>query len=183
MTKQTRVIFLHGAPSSGKTTIMAGLFYKMKKNRHDVEMVIESAKSFVWEGRMEALKCQPFVSSDQLWNIEKLIGKVDYIITDSPFMLAAIYGPIYTGDKYPQSFYDSMIEYHKKIMGYDFVLERGFPYEQNGRVQDEEEASDIHSRILHILHTNGIQYMVMTNTDSDQVIDWIYEDIFHDGEI
>jgi len=173
MNKQTHIV----NSGTGKTTIMTGLFYKMKKLRYSVEFSQEVAKSYVYEERYEALKCQPYISSDQLWNIEKLIGKVDYIVTDSPFILACIYGPLYTGNKYPENFYKSMIEYHKTLNSFNFLLKRGFPYETEGRIQTEYEADKIYEDIKLLLIDNNLIFDELEHINSDRVVDIIFEKI------
>lgn len=175
--KNTKVVWLFGAPSSGKSTMMFGLAYKLKLMGYEVEISPETAKNFVWDESFFALKCQPYISSQQLWNTERLLKKVDFIITDSPFLLGAIYGPWYNANKYNEHFYKFLIEHHKSISGVNILLERDFAFEQNGRVQDENESYIIHNKIVNLLSSNNISYCnIINNTNAiKEVIDVVLE--------
>ena len=89
--KQTKIINLFGGPGSGKSTGAAYIFAKLKLAGVDVEYVSEFAKDKVWENNKEVFKCQMYVSGKQMFKITRCYGKVDIIITDSPFVLGAIY--------------------------------------------------------------------------------------------
>ena len=47
--KMTLIVNLFGAPSAGKSTMMALVFAKLKLNGCNVEMAPEYAKKKVWE--------------------------------------------------------------------------------------------------------------------------------------
>ena len=53
---KTTVINLIGSPGTGKSTIAAELFARMKWLGFDVELVSEYAKELVWEQRHETFK-------------------------------------------------------------------------------------------------------------------------------
>ena len=56
------VINLFGGPSSGKTTMAAGLFRLLKTMNKKVELVQEFAKDLVWENNLGKLSDQFYVS-------------------------------------------------------------------------------------------------------------------------
>lgn len=47
--KNTLIVNLVAGPGTGKSTTMAGVFYKLKSLGIDCEMVTEFAKELVWE--------------------------------------------------------------------------------------------------------------------------------------
>jgi len=51
----TTIINLFSGPSGGKSSIAAGLFYKMKRNGLSVELVPEVAKDYVYEERLNKM--------------------------------------------------------------------------------------------------------------------------------
>ena len=77
---KTKVINLYGGPSSGKSTQASGLFYKMKQQGYNVELVNEFAKECVWEDNVPMLKDQLWVLAHQHRKLVRLRDKVDYII-------------------------------------------------------------------------------------------------------
>lgn len=85
--RNTKVINLFGNPGSGKSTTASYLFTELKKQGKEVEWAFELAKELVWEEDFDLLKNQVFVFAAQMYRIDRLYGKVDYIVTDSPLML------------------------------------------------------------------------------------------------
>jgi len=57
----TLIVNLFGGPSSGKTTMAAGLFCLLKMHGIDCELVTEFAKDLVWEERFKTLKNQQYI--------------------------------------------------------------------------------------------------------------------------
>lgn len=157
MNSKTQIINLIAAPGSGKSTNAAGLFYLMKSNDMSVELVTEYAKDLTWAERQKCLTCQPYIFGKQLYSIEKLLGKVDYIITDSPLIL----GIYYAGDRYPRSFKEFIAETFKSMNNVNFLLNRTKKYNPNGRNQTEAESNQIQSDIKTILNDYCIQYTTM----------------------
>ena len=92
---KTKVINFYGGPGSGKSTKAAGLYYKMNMAGFSVELNNEFAKECVWEDNVPMLKDQLFMLAHQHRKILRLVGKVDYVITDSPLMLSGIYRELY----------------------------------------------------------------------------------------
>jgi len=92
---KTTIINLIGPPGTGKSTIASELFAKMKWNGFDVELVSEYAKELVWEERSETIKNEVYLFAKQHHRIFRLLGKVEYIITDRPLMLSLLYNAEY----------------------------------------------------------------------------------------
>ena len=167
----TLVINLLGSPSCGKSTTAAGLFYKMKLAKKNVELVNEWVKKWAWEGKKINEYDQVYISAKQIKSESLLYGKVDYIISDSPIILGAIYEDYYTG----LSNINNWIQYHlltasnNNIVHKYYYLNRTKEYNPNGRWQTEEEANKIDLAIKKYLDTNSIDYDIINISDEFKV--------------
>jgi len=160
MTINTKLINFFSGPNSGKTATMSGVFSHLKKYNLKVEISHEVAKPYVFEKRFDALNCQPLISGEQIWHIERLMGQVDIILTDAPILQGIVYGKNATGTKYPDSFYQFLIDQHKKFGGDNFFIRRGEVYDTTGRTQSFDEAIAVDKQILDLLDSLEETYSV-----------------------
>lgn len=139
----TIVVNICGGPGVGKSSVAAGVFYQLKCGRIQSEYVPEFAKDLTWSKRKMDLACQFYVSGKQYRNIERLLGQVDVIVTDSPFFLSCVYKP----EWYPDEFDRFIVSLHKRLNSMTYVLNRIVPYDPVGRNQDEQDARLIDEEI------------------------------------
>jgi hypothetical protein len=143
----TKIVNLFAGPGAGKSTTAAGLFYLMKLKGMNVELATEYAKDLTWSERYGCLAVQPLVFGKQLSRLERLIGKVDFIITDSPILLSVIYN-----SRYPTSFSRSVTDIFNSMPNINFYLDRkGRKYNPKGRSQTLEESKGIDLKIHSLL--------------------------------
>lgn len=149
-----KMINIFGSPGVGKSTIAAGMFFRMKTDRYSVELLHEYAKDLVWSERFNELNDQMYVSGKQYHKQYILNGKVDYVITDSPIFLGLLYrGGL--SDKYN----DLMIELFNKFDNVNFLLESDFDvYDPNGRMQDKQESIELSHQLVEYLDRYAIKY-------------------------
>lgn len=163
MTKNTVIINCLGGPGSGKSTQSAGLFYKLKMNSYDCELINEYAKWCTWEKNWTALGDQFMVSGQQHYRQHMLYGQVDAIVTDSPLLL----GLIYYKEEDPvirKSFIDLIINIFNRNNNIVFLIKRKKVYNPNGRNQTEEEAKKIDDQIRDMLLSYNIPYTEIEGT-------------------
>jgi nicotinamide riboside kinase len=149
-----KVINVIAGPGAGKSTLASGLYNRAKCRGWNVELVTEVAKDLVWEGRSVALANQAYVFGRQVQRLERLKGKVDLVITDSPFLLSAIYAP----QDYPEEWESVVVKLWK---GYDNVvafLERGPWFDDRGRVHNLEASLEVDRQIAVLLAKHDITY-------------------------
>lgn len=148
----TTFINLFGGPGTGKSTNALRLAHYLKTRGENVELVTEVAKDFVWEGRMETLNIQPYITIKQYRNLVRLKGKVDYVITDAPILLGICYSELFPS-AVDRTYQDFIHDLHKKMLcpAINIVLKRTFKYDTNGRYQSEEDAIKIDNMILDML--------------------------------
>lgn len=131
---ETKVINLFGNPGSGKSTVAAYLFSELKSRGLEVELVTETAKDLVWDEDRKRLSNQMYVFSTQLHRVDRLIGKVQYIITDSPLLLQIGY---YKERHLPASkaFKKLCIAYNKRYNNINIWLKTNKNISQVGRAE------------------------------------------------
>lgn len=140
-----RIINCFAGPGTGKSSISAGLFYKMKLLEYKVELVQEYAKDMTYEKRSNILEDQLYVFAKQARRLERLKGHVDYVITDSPLLLSIIYN---TKSKILN---DLIEETYNSYNNMNFLLKRVKKYQTYGRNQTEEEAKEIDLKVSKML--------------------------------
>lgn len=177
-----KIICLYGGPGAGKSTLAAGLFYRLKCLGLTCEMNREYIKDWVWEGR----KIRP---GDQTYYFAKQARKervymengVDVIITDSPLILTHFYGLKY--DRFEQTSNTSlvMLKHHHEVCKYygfkveHFVLSRTKPYDPKGRNEDAETAKRYDTEIQDMLDSVGIKYTKIDANSGEDALNQIVD--------
>lgn len=157
----TKVINLFGAPGSGKSTLSAGLFYNMKMKKLKVEWSQEWIKNKVFEETPYPFKDQLYTFAKQNKTIRQMINKADYIICDSPLIQGLLYA-----DNEPEIFKDLVLAYFNSYENINFLLQRMHSYEQQGRLQTEQQADDMAVVIEQKLNEYKIPYIKLQSTNS-----------------
>lgn len=154
--KKTTIINLYGGPGTGKSTSAAYLYYLLKKNGTNVELVREYVKDWAWEGRKISTYDQIYFLGKQVRRESMLYGKVDWIVTDSPVMMNLYYAQRYCSLSLAEgvrsatlSFYRQAAEDGNKHL--HIMLHRNKPYLSEGRYQTEEEAREIDTGVKRLL--------------------------------
>lgn len=150
------VVNLFGGPGIGKSMTAAGLFYFMKRNRIQCELVTEYAKDLTWREQFDLLADHEHVLEVQQERQDTAYGKVLYIITDSPLLLSEIYTREETPDYH--EFIGKVRETYNSYNNINILLNRSKPYDPNGRNQTEDEAREIDERIETLLDELGVEY-------------------------
>ena len=154
MNSNTLIVNLIGGPSSGKSTMAAGLFYELKRLGHSCELVTEFAKELTWEERKGALQCQAYIFGKQFHRIDRLVGKVEVIITDT----SILYNPIYQPEHYPPSFEKCIVDFYRIQNNITFNVERMHQYVDEGRNQNVIEATHIDKLLKSLMLRNKIPF-------------------------
>jgi thymidylate kinase len=172
--KKTLFVNLFGGPCSGKSTLCASVFTKLKMEGIDCEMALEYAKDVVWEESFTKLKNQIYIFGKQHSRINRLLGKVDVVITDSPLINSIIYDD--TKNKYLK---DLVLHEFSKLNTINYFLNRSTEYNPNGRTQTKEAALEVDKLYRDILETNFIPYknIELGNNNTDIIIFDIFENI------
>ncbi len=173
-----KVINIFSGPGIGKSTTASGLFYLMKKNDLSCEYVTEYAKDLVWEKRFDILENDPLsVLSEQHRRIDRLKGKIDYVITDSPILLSAVYANHYQsnkknlGDNGLHHYNGLTLELFKKFENYNYFLmhTKKINYHQEGRTQNSKESAERDENVFDYLIENQIQFQILEGNEEENL--------------
>lgn len=169
------VINLYGGPCSGKSTLMAGLFYKLKSLGKNVEMSTEFVKDSVYDGNPYPFQDQIYVFANMLKHLRQYDGKVDYVITDAPLLMNSIYG-----EKELPAFHKLVMEEYKKYDNINYFLERNkdIDFVSSGRINTEKESNNIHNKVKKLLDKNNIPYK-MYSISEPKLIGTLVTDILN----
>lgn len=155
--KETLVINMFAGPGAGKTTCAWEIASKLKKLGYVTEYVGEYAKELVWDGRVDLLEGtavkQKAVYDEQKRRIDRLLGKVDFVVTDSPPILSMVYLKESAPD-----FEKQMVEDFHKYHTFNIFIERSVHYEKEGRLQTLEEAKALDMGVKSFLKEHNIYY-------------------------
>ncbi len=170
----TIVINLFGGPGCGKSQAASELFSLMKKQHKQVEYVQEYCKSWAWQGKEIGDLDQLYFLGKQSHYEARLYGKVDYIITDSPILLAGIYQDFKSGreHRYTGEAAKAFMQHAESNGVYykNYFLERAFPFDPNGRWESQEEAEQIDGFILAYLSEAKAPFEIVFGKERDWVV-------------
>ena len=160
----SKIINIFGGPGIGKSSIAAGVTYKLKKNHINCDQPYEFPKLLAWDDNHSAIQDQLYVLANQHRGIVKSYGKVDYIVLDSPILLSLTYRNYYKGSEYPSSLYgetfDKMVlDVFNQYDNINIVLKRVDGNHNNDeRYQNLEQSKELDGVIENSLIDNNIPY-------------------------
>lgn len=146
-----KVINLWAGPGAGKSTTAAGLFFLMKLRGINVELVTEYAKDMTYDFRVRTLKDQQYIVAKQHSRQLRLRDHVDFVITDSPLLIALAYAP----PNYYATFEQFVTEVYDSYDNVNVWINRVKPYVGVGRSQTEAEARELDVKLSSILGTRS----------------------------
>lgn len=156
-----KVINFFAGPNSGKSVTAAGLFYVMKIQNYNVELVTEYAKDMVWEKRSNVLKDQLYILAKQNRRLERL-REIDWVITDSPIILGLNYTPLDYYKNFQALTFDAWQTYNN--LNFYLTSSVDLPYQSSGREQTKDQAKEINLKVLDFLISNQVSHHVITIT-------------------
>lgn len=163
MSKPTKIVNFIGGPGVGKSTTALGVAFNLKKRLVNIEYVAEYAKDVTWEGTHALLENQTHIFSEQFRRQFRLIGKVDYVITDSPLILSCVYHE-YAKHKLAHPEYVEQVKQfylasYRQFDNVTYLIEAGVrPYNPVGRNQTEAEARGVHEDVIALMDLNDLPY-------------------------
>lgn len=167
--KKTIVVNLFGGPAAGKTTCAWEIASNLKKNKIVTEYVPEYAKELVWDQKYDildgSLVHQHHIFETQNHRVERLLGKVDVIVTDATLLNSLVYGK-----NNPPEFEKEVSENFSRFHNYNLFVRRGEYFEKEGRVHTLEESIAIDREIIGILNSHNIPFRFFSHHSVDDVL-------------
>jgi hypothetical protein len=160
------VVNFFAGPSAGKSTCASLLFGHLKMAGYNAELVTEFAKDLTWDESTKALGYQPYVFAQQAWRLERLRGKIDIVVTDSPLLMSLIYTP----PELPETYRDYVKWESLRDPTLNFLIKRVKPFNPIGRNQTEEESKEIDVRIKTLLDDNAVYHELLTEDGTAPII-------------
>jgi len=166
-------INLFGGPGSGKSRNRSRIFYKLKDKNYKVEEIVEYAKELTYEKNFIQLSDQVLLLGKQHHFHSVLNKEVDYIITDSPFIMGMLY--IKKELIYKKELEDLALKMFNLYNNLNIFIERTNKYQEYGRTQTESQAKDKDKEIKEFLIKNNIPFITLKsgNEISNYIIDYI----------
>lgn len=163
MSRKTTIINMFAGPGAGKTTCAWEIASELKKKGFVTEYVPEYAKELVWDKNYEmldgSLEHQRQLLAVQTHRIVRLIGQVDFVVTDAPLMLNSIY--FTSGTPEEQRLYrDEVFEKFSSFENFSVFIRRGNNFEQAGRIHDLSQSMQVDQQIKEMLDHYQICYGV-----------------------
>ena len=162
---KTIVVNLIAGPCSGKSTIAAGLFYKLKQQGIEAEMSLEFAKDKVYEESFKTMDDQIYIFGKQFHRLWRLNGKCQVVICDSPLPISIFYNK-----EKSDYFNDFVVEQYNRFNNKMYFIERGNTFQQNGRIQNLEESKEIDKSLIKILDNYHIDYKCVHQSKAEELI-------------
>jgi len=169
--KNTVVINGFGGPGAGKTTACFDIISELKKRGYVADYVPEYATELVWDNNLAMLngteKNQTLLFEEQKHRIDRLIGKVDFVVTDSPLLLNITYIKELT-----KEFEQMVRNAYSQYNNFNFFIERDDSnFTEKGRIHNLEESKIKDKEILNMLSSYDLYYGTYTHDTVDKIID------------
>jgi thymidylate kinase len=173
----TTIINIFGGPGAGKSTAAALLFARMRMKGISCEYIPEFAKELSRANDMESIENQFYVSAIQYHRQYRLLGKVDYIVTDSPVLTGIVYDQLNL-----KGFREILADIQNRSSSINILLIRdeSKEYETEGRHHTGFEAEQLDGDIEKLLQKYNVSYYEFYASDMQLLPDYIFNLL--DGE-
>lgn len=173
--KNTIVINAFAGPGAGKTTSCLEVAEKLKKQGFVTEYVQEYAKELVYDNNFIMLdghyEHQFAILNEQMKRINRLYGKVDFIVTDSPILLNNTYLNEDKNTEVYSAYSDSVNKLYGLYNNFNYFVERDTSvFEKEGRIHNLEQSIAIDNELKNMLHNNQIDFDVYTHATIDNIV-------------
>ena len=169
--KKTIVVNIYGGPGAGKSTTAAGVFYELKKMGYDCGLVTEMATELVYDEAFNVMNDQVYLFGEQWHRTFRMLGKVDFIVTDSPLLMNIVYNR-----EKDEDFEKFIVSRIHKLESFDFFVNRSDAFSNVGRIHSLEQSKEVDKRIKEISKANKIDLIEVEQENSvNKILERILE--------
>ena len=168
---QLYLVNLYGSVGSGKSTIAAGVFARLKVLRYSVNLIVEFSRELGYDRSM-AINDMPYVIGNQWHRIQQSF-RFDIAVNDCPLALWTVYH-----SEMDKECANLIFALEKKFPSLNYLLEREFPmyHPYGGKVDSlDRKMKEHHIKIKEMLDSHGIEYTVLKSNEN--AIDSIVSDV------
>ena len=171
---KTIVVNLIGGPCSGKSTIAAELFSKLKRLGVKCELVPEYIKERIYEENKTIPTNQIAIFGMEHYGIANKLNKVDVIIHDGAFPNNILYN-----NEDNEEFNRLIVSEYMRFNNIDFFIDRGdVKFETYGRIHNLEQSIKLDKGIKEIYKQYGLSYIeVEAEHAIEQIVPIVMEKI------
>lgn len=186
---KTMIVNAFAGPGAGKTTSAWHIGAELKKEGYVVEYVSEYAKDLIWDNNLELLngtiENQTIVYNEQKHRIDRLLGKVDIVVTDSPIILSSLYlNKQITTKEDRMKFTNKILKDWSQYRSFNYFVERNNNnYEQQGRLQNLAQSQMLDKEIKDFLNEHNIYYGTYNHKTINVVLSNIIRNFNNDNTI
>ncbi|MGF7018766.1 hypothetical protein M2145_002541 [Lachnospiraceae bacterium PF1-21] len=175
---KTIVVNAFAGPGAGKTTSAWEISSQLKKKGVVVEYVPEYAKELVWDGEIELLNgsysSETKIYEEKKRRIDRLIGKVEVIVTDSPLLQSLEFldhDKVSASEK--KMFENRVMKDVSEYENFNYFVERNEneAYEKAGRIHTLKESKELDAKIKAMLKNKGIYYGTYNHNTINRIAD------------
>lgn len=160
---KTVVINFFGGAGAGKSVGSWDVASRLKKMGYSAELSTEYAKELLYDNKEDFLKVGSVRNQSQIFfeqkrRLDRLIGKVNFIVTDCPLPLMSIYTKDTETDK-PQ-FINYSLKIFNEYNNMNLVVHRDEKhYESTGRIHSLQESIQKDKEINNMLKSFKIEHL------------------------
>lgn len=168
----TLIVNAFGGAGAGKTTACLHITSELKKQGYIAEYVSEYAKDLVWDRNFEmldgALEHQRAILEEQSKRIDRYLGQVDFVVTDSPLLLNGVYlKECAEKEQYCADLQRKFDTYEN----FNVVIQRDtHKFEQEGRIHTLSESIEIDNSVEQLLNDNHLFYGKYSHEMLDKIV-------------
>ena len=119
------------------------------------------ATELVYDEAFNVMNDQIYLFGEQWHRTFRMLGKVDFIITDSPLLMNIVYDK--QNDEDFMKFINSRIH---KLKSLDFFINRSDAFSEVGRIHNLEQSKEVDKTIKELAKNNGIKLIELEQENS-----------------